>query len=265
MTYQLNLGQFSGPLDKLLELIEARQLEITEISLAQVTDDFLRYLETLKKAAQGEDGSLSDLRLLADFVVVASRLLFIKSKSLLPDLPLTGEEEVEIKDLESRLKIYKEFRPAMKILRELWVSDGREFSRPYFLTISTPFKVSPRLAEGLNTGGTVSASRAGVFYPGSKLSVSALAAALRDIFEDFQKLMFENRVLRDTIVSLEQKINEIIEKFKKLTEVSFNNLSGAIPRSEIIVTFLAILHLAREQLVFLEQENYLSDIIIKKT
>ena len=250
MTYQLNLGQFSGPLDKLLELIEARQLEITEISLAQVTDDFLRYLETLKKAAGGKDGLSFDLRLLADFVVVASRLLFIKSKSLLPDFPLTGEEEAEIIDLESRLKIYKEFRPAMKILRELWVNAGRELSRPYFLNLSI--------------GGILSGSRAGIFYPGSRLDLPSLVSALGNLFESFQKFILENQVIKDTIISLEAKINEIIEKFKKLTEVSFGNITQTTPRSEIIVTFLAILHLAREQLVFLEQENYLSDIIIRK-
>ena len=251
MPYQLILEQFSGPLDKLLELIEGRQLEITEISLAQVTDDFLRYLETLKKTAVEEGGSPYDLRLLADFVVVASRLLFIKSKSLLPDFSPTTEEEAEIKDLEMRLKIYKEFKPAMKALAGLWAGAGREFSRPYFLNLSR--------------GSVVAGSETGVFYPGSRLDVSAMVSALQNLFASFQKFMLENQVVKSTIISLETKINEIIEKFKKLTEISFGKLAETIPRSEIIVTFLAILHLAREQLLFLEQENHLSDIIIKKT
>src|SRR5258706_15754469 len=103
MTYELKIEQYEGPLEKLLQLIEERKLAITEISLAAVTDDFLKYLETMLEVPPG---------VLADFIVVASRLVLIKSKSLLPELPLTEEEEEDIKDLEQRLLLYKRLKEA---------------------------------------------------------------------------------------------------------------------------------------------------------
>ena len=84
MNYELKTEQFSGPIEKLWELIEEKKLEITELNLAEVTADFLNYLKTIEKV---------EPKLLADFVVIASRLLLIKSKALLPNLELTVEEE----------------------------------------------------------------------------------------------------------------------------------------------------------------------------
>src|SRR5260221_679919 len=105
MSYELTLNQFSGPLEALLELIESKRLPVNEISLAKVTDDFLKFLA---------DNPAIDFAMLADFISVASRLILIKSKSLLPDLVLTGEEEMEIKDLEKRLALYRDLRATGK-------------------------------------------------------------------------------------------------------------------------------------------------------
>jgi len=120
--YQLATEKFSGPIEKLLELIEGKKLEITDLSLAEITADFLSYLQNLQTRINtdkntdlnGYDGT----RLIADFVVVASQLLLIKSKSLLPDLKLTGEEEEGIKDLEGRLEFYRNFKPAIAHIKK---------------------------------------------------------------------------------------------------------------------------------------------------
>jgi len=85
MKYEVRLEKFNGPLDRLLELIEARQLEITQINLAEVTGDFLKYIESL--------GSEAGVDVFADFLVVAGKLILIKSKALLPNLDLTEEEK----------------------------------------------------------------------------------------------------------------------------------------------------------------------------
>jgi len=84
MAYELKLEKFSGPLEKLLELIEAQKMDVSEVSMARVTDDFLKYLDTFRKEGENTRGFRADLRLLADFVSVASRLIFLKSKYLLP-------------------------------------------------------------------------------------------------------------------------------------------------------------------------------------
>jgi len=239
MPYELSLEKFSGPLEKLLELIEAKQLAINEISLADVTDDFLKYLEGLTEA---------DMRLVADFIAVASRLVLIKSKSLLPDLALSGEEEADIKDLERRLEIYQELKPALKILDKLWKISGREFSRPYFLAQSAS------LGEG-----------ARIFYPGEGLEIQALFGSLHKVFESFVSFELETKSIKGKIITIEEKIAEIVERLTREGESTFKNFASAKSRSEVIMIFLAILHLARERLIALEQSERFSDIIIRKS
>ncbi len=276
------MEKYSGPLEKLLELIEERKLQISEISLAQVTDDFLRYLAKLKKEGELQTGRVSErelarregLRILADFVAVASRLILIKSKSLLPELNLTGEEEAEIHDLEYRLKLYQGLRPAMKIVAKLWRDRREEFSRPYFMSISAfaPLKSAPpegpegaparaRTLTGFALRGGDDA-RAALFFPGRNLQAEALAQSLDKLFSSFVALIRESQVLQEEVVSMEAKIREITEVLKRLSKISLRRISEDKSPTEVIVTFLAVLHLAREQLVLLEQESYLSDIII---
>jgi segregation and condensation protein A len=263
--YELKIAQYSGPLEKLLELIEERKLEITEISLAEVTDDFLKYLETLRAVDSGEEGRTvrTDLKVLADFIVVASRLVFIKSKSLLPDLSLTQEEEEDIKDLEHRLKLYRELRPAMKHLAQLWKEGESTASRPYFLNMAHWVIPQPP-AGGTYAMGVEEGTQVKFFYPGRNLDLPGLQGMLAKLFDQLQSFTQESQVIHDKIVTLEEKIKEIVSRVKEIQATSFAHLSAERPKGEVIVTFLAILHLAREQLISLEQAGHLSDIIITK-
>lgn len=250
MPYELRLEKFQGPLDKLLELIEERKFDVSELSLAQVTDDFLRYLRSLtnsegllRESALSERESASRLRLVADFIVVASRLILIKSKHILPDLILTGEEEIEIKDLERRLKLYAELKPMMKNIARLWSGKKASFGRPYFLEIG---------------------SSSGVFYPGENLELRAIVAELAKLFESIKRLELETETIKEKIITIEEKIKEIMERLRAEKETKFSHLAGAKTKQEILAIFLAILHLAREQLIFLEQAERFSDILIKR-
>lgn len=275
MNYELTLGNYSGPLDKLLELIEARKLEITEISLAAVTDDFIKYLQALtgadrtrtdadqtqtdieqrgtnaedflRKSAHSQRKSALEMRLLADFIAIASRLIFIKSKSLLPDVSLTSEEEAEIKDLENRLMLYRALKPGMKHIVGLWQNENWEFSRPYFLDV-----LSWAAAPGVR-----------VFYPGQNCSVETITSSLQKIFENFEKLSTEEATIREEIISIEEKIKEIVGRIQEIGESSLAGLSGNGSRSELIAAFLAVLHLANEQLILLEQKSHFSDIMVR--
>lgn len=232
MAYELKLEKFQGPLEKLLELIEERKLQVSEISLAEVTDDFLGYLETIKDI---------DFSMLADFISVASKLILLKSKSLLPDLELSQEEEEDIKDLEKRLALYQEFKSAKKHFEELWKSGKHSYARQYF--------------------GSMDSVK--VFYPGTRITEKSLMSALGNIFETVKKLSEESETIREKIVSLEEKIKEVIARVAEAGETSLGKLSESKNRSEVIVIFLAILHLAREQLIRLEQSGNFSDIMIK--
>lgn len=250
--YEFQTGEFRGPLDKLLELIEAEKLDINTVSLAKVTDGFLHYLEDLKRAIgiaesaspdAGEDlvrPFRADLRLLADFVAIASRLIFLKSKYLLPGLELTEEEEADIKDLETRLRIYQDLKPAIRALNKLWREKHRSYSRPYL------------------------ANKGVVFYPGANLNLDDMRAALDGIFETIKTYELETETIREKIVTLEEKISEVLARVQKEGDTHFKSLSGDKSRGEMIVVFLALLHLAREQLILLEQIDAFSDILVKK-
>jgi segregation and condensation protein A len=261
--YELTVGEFSGPLEKLLELIEAEKMDVSEVSMARVTDGFLKYLESLKNnkipvgaseiAGLGDVDEATrrlfraDLRVLADFISVASRLIFLKSKYLLPGLTLTDEEEADIKELEERLKHYQDLKPALRHLNKLWSERHTSYSRPYFLG----------RGSGLAAGQKI-------FYPGKNLDAPALYAAFARLFDTIKTFELETETIKEKIVTLEEKITEVLGRVQKEGMMRFEHLSSEKSRSELIVIFLAVLHLAREQLVLIEQMDNFSDIMVKR-
>ena len=250
MAYELKLEKFSGPLEKLLELIEAQKMDVSEVSMARVTEDFLKYLETLTTrdaAVETADLFREDLRLVADFIAVASRLVFLKSKYLLPGMALGEEEEADIRDLEHRLKIYQELKPALRIIAKLWRESHRSYSRPYFLGRGGGF------AEGQK-----------VFYPGGNVTVPALAAAVSRIFETIKTYELETETIKERIVTLEEKITEVLARIEREGNLELRGTSGRDSRADIILIFLAVLHLARDERVALRQNGIFSDIIVEK-
>src|SRR3989344_7682681 len=99
-SYTIKTSAFEGPFGVLLDLIEKRKLFINDLSLAQVTEDYLQYVTELQKSSKSEA---------SNFIVVAATLILIKSKSLLPNLSLTNEEEGDIKSLKERLRLFELF------------------------------------------------------------------------------------------------------------------------------------------------------------
>lgn len=260
MQYQLNLEHYQGPIEKLLELIEARELAIGEISLAAVTDDFLKHLERITaEYREAQDNGVpvysnaAYMRLLSDFIVVASRLIFIKSKSLIPDISLSDEDEADIKDLENRIRLYKELKPLMKQLSARWKQGNTSAGRPYFLHVKgllLAIKVQAGLGEAM-------------FAPGPSLSVAPLTDSLKKLLAYTKEPIAEEIVVQEKIVTLEAKIKEMVIRIRDLKETTFKGMMGHGSRMEAVVAFIALLHLAREQLVSLEQEHHGSDIIIR--
>lgn len=243
MKYELNIQQFSGPVEKLLELIELKKMEITELNLAEVTADFLAYIKTLNNNIGISDVQKNNdvnPRLLADFVAVAATLLLIKSKALLPDLKLSDDEEKSVYDLEARLKHYAEFKPAIVLLKKLFESELRfSISRPFLL------------------------NQEPVFYPAPNASVESLHSAIKNIFNELEKINLETKTIESLFIKLEEKIEEITKKIEEGVG-NFSDIIKARSRGEIIVFFLALLHLLREQMIKVEQKEGFSDIVIEK-
>lgn len=236
MEYKVNLEKFSGPLDLLLSLIEEKKLIINEISLSNVTDQFLEYLKNLS-----ENKSLDYQRVLADFLVVASRLILIKSRSLLPNLVLNQEEEGNIKELEERLKLYQQ----IKVLgRELgrWTKNRQSyFGRESYFNMPT------------------------TFYPPKNIST----LDLHKVYDLFLKrlpqvLKLEEQSLKK-VITLEEKIQELTMRIGAAAEASFADVStGVKAKIDIILTFLAILMLFRNKILEISQNELFGDIKIKR-
>ena len=232
MSYQVKTELFSGPLEKLLELIEAQKLEISQINLAEVTADFLKYLESFSGGA-GPD-------VLADFLVVAGKLILIKSKILLPNLELTEEEKSDIHDLELQLKLYQQFKRAAENIKKIWGENKQSYSRDFF--------------AGLG--------EAKVFYPPPNLTADDLTRAIRRLVSSIRALLPEaTATVKRLVVTLESKIKELTGRMAQAAETSFKKAVSGKAKIEIIVSFLALLHLLRERIVKVEQNEIFGDII----
>jgi len=261
MNYELQTENFKGPLEKLLELIEAQKMDVSEVSMARVTEDFLKYLAKIKNTFPAGEGASAvfreDLRMVADFIAVASKLIFLKSKYLLPGLALTEEEEADIKDLEDRLKIYQELKPALRIVAKLWRMSHHSYSRQYL--------------AGQGRGLAAQA----IFYPGGNVGSAALALSLDRILETIKTYELETQWIKEKIVTLEEKIAEVTARIEREGKFEISSrlwraspdVAGRredISRADIILLFLAVLHLARDEQVSLRQDGIFSDIMVEK-
>lgn len=226
--YELKLETFQGPLEKLLELIESKELEITRLSLAEVTADFLEYVRSL-----GEVGP----RMLADFIAVAARLILIKSHAILPDLTLTDEEEEDIADLEKRLKLYREFRAVEKSIADVW-GTRTAYARGYLLELPSGF------------------------YLTEPVSPSDLRDVMERMYSELQSFIPKTEESEMKLVSLEEMIEEMIMRVSQAIKTSFGEITEGRGKPEIIVLFLALLHLLKESRIEIEQEELFSEIQI---
>lgn len=253
--YQYKTEKFSGPLEKLLELVEARQMDIAQVSLAAVTEDFFRYLEKIREAIQESETVNPErqnlMRLLADFLVVASRLILLKSKSLLPNLELTEEEEESLTELEDRLKMYRSLRPALKLLQKTWAEGPNSYGRPYFLNV--PAFLEAQIRQGGEK----------LFFPGQHFTLENVLLAVGKLVNEAEALAQEELLVAEKIITLEEAMRNIADRIRTIGQTTLAELSADRPRREIIVVFLALLHLAHDRTVILNQEDSFSEIRIK--
>ncbi len=229
--YKIKLEQFEGPLDLLLNLIEEQKLDITSVSLAKVADQYLKYIENKENITLGN---------LAEFLTVASRLILIKSKALLPMLELTAEEEEEIKDLEIQLAEYRKFKEAARKVGALANSPRFSFSRVSFWGVGA------------------------FFYPPKDLNIFDLKKAFARILSEIPLVeKLEEEMVRE-VITLEEKIGHLQEVLRKKIETTFSEITnGAKDKIDVIVSFLAMLELVKQRIVQVEQGELFKDIKIK--
>lgn len=230
MTYAVRLEQFEGPLELLLQLIEKEKLDVTRVSLAAVADQYLEYI-----ARQGE----VPLSHLAQFLSVASRLLLLKSRALLPLLEFTEDEEESIEDLEWQLREYRKFRDVSVRLGLLFAKGERAKPRESFL------------------GAEV------VFLPSPDVTADRLAETFRSVLGEIPLLeKLEEEEIRN-VISLEEKMLELRSTLASRMELSFRQMTTDVKdKLEIIVAFLAVLELVKQRFVRAEQSGSFQDIAL---
>ncbi|MFL7810859.1 MAG: segregation and condensation protein A [Anaerolineae bacterium] len=231
--YLVQLEVFSGPLDLLLHLIEQQQLDITAISLARVTDQYIAYLEMVHERRADD---------LAEFVAVAARLLLYKSRALLPKPPAAEEPEEDIgDDLIRQLREYRRFKQAASLLRER----DEAALHMYLRTVPTArvLNLEPRLDLGETSLGDV---------------IEALRVLLQEEVEDEDAFAVEPYE-----VTIGQRIEHIRGLLCQHREIQFQELLGEhSSRLDLIVTLLAVLELIRSRSVTVMQPHLFGPISI---
>lgn len=234
--HEVKIEKFEGPLGLLLKIIEKEEMDITEISLAGIADEFVNYIRS-------SDVNEIDPEEMADFLVIAAKLLLIKSKALLPYL--LPEEEEDIEELEQQLRMYKEFVEAAtkieKMLGKKKFMFAREFNRKVVL------------------------ANAETFSPPKKLVATDMALVFEGLLTRLQPAEKMETGTIEEEINIEEKIGSIKELLLKRIKVSFNKvMSQAKNKTEIIVSFLAMLEMMRQREVHLTQDEMFGDIIINK-
>lgn len=240
-SYTIKTASYEGPFGLLLDLVEKRKLFINDLSLAQVTEDYLQFVNNLGN--QGDQASKYTGEI-SSFIVVAATLILIKSKSLLPNLDLTGEEEGDINSLQERLRLYK-------IFTELGNKIRGTFGEKII------FAPQDRKIDTL------------VFLPDGQITCDSMMTFARDVLGAMPKKVDLPKVDVKKVISIEEMILQLTERITSSLKMSFKDFTGgkSATREEkitVIVGFLAMLELVRNGILHAVQENNTDDIIIEK-
>lgn len=230
--FSITTPVYEGPFELLLNLIEEKKLLVSDITLSEVTDEFVQHVRN-QAAFPIEEA--------ANFIQIAATLLLIKSRSLIPDLTLSEDEEADIRDLEARLAVYEKMRDAARELSHLFgkrvlVARGDVEPKPFFA-------------------------------PSYDLSGNALATALSVALSALEKqeLLPEARVR--PMITIEEMMDRLAKRVQSALNLSFREFAGVgkKERVDVVVSFLALLELVKQGAVDVAQHEQFADIRITNT
>ena len=231
--FALDLPRFQGPLELLLHLIERRELDITEVSLVEVTEQYLAHVR---------EGDRIDLGALASFIAMGARLLLLKSRALLPPDPDDEElsEDADPQALLEALEEYRRYRRAAEHLRELETEERTAFRRE-----AAPPEAPP--SSGLDG-----------------VTTDQLYALFREVLERLPEEEPPTEVEREAVL-LRDRVSLLTERLERERTVSFRDLIGAATsRLVVIVDFLAVLELIRRHYLEARQEGAFGEITLAR-
>jgi segregation and condensation protein A len=222
-------AQFEGPLDLLLQLVEKEELEISEVSLAIVADQFVQYV----KEGQGKIAPEE----LADFLVIAAKLVYMKSKLLLPSLVDDALEEGP--DLATQLRLYQQFVAASRTVNGMWESDQVSFPR------------ERRTVRQLEPS----------FVPPRDLTTTAMRELMQAVITRLTPIIKLPQAAMQRVMTIQDKIASLAQKLRTHASFRFSSvLRQAKDKGERVVSFLALLELVKQRVVKVAQTDLFDDI-----
>ena len=239
MKYSIHLNVYDGPLDLLCDMISKQKIDIKDISIIEITKQYLAYINMLEAM---------DLEVTSDFITMATKLLEIKSKYLLFSQRELDEEEDPRLELMEQLKEYKKYKKASEVLK-----DSVDYlNQPYY-----------RNREEIIIDDKVDLNEISIE---SIKSILPYIFKVKNIEEENETKKDErlNKIVRGKIISVEEKIEYIQNILTTADKISFNNIIKDNTKDEVIATFLSLLDLIKSKEIVVVQENFFEDIIIKK-
>ncbi len=226
--YQIKTPVFEGPLELLLDLIEKRKFFVNDIALAGVTDDYVSHIKTL---------NAMPIDLVSEFLIVAATLVLIKSRSLLPGISLTQEENQDINELESRLKAYQKVRLLAGHVNKLF---GTKM-------------IFPKRQSRVRTI---------IFEPSEEITSSGIHAVINGVLAHLPKKLKLPNVIVKKVISLEEMMERLTTRITGNLKMSFYDFAdiGKAEKVNIIISFLAMLELVKQGMIAVTQETHTSDI-----
>lgn len=236
MKYNIHLNVYDGPLDLLCDLISKQKIDIKDISISEITSQYLAYIDMLNEM---------DLEVASEFIIMASKLVEIKSKYLLYKQHHEEHEEDPRLELVEKLEEYKKFKEASLALKE-----SVHYTNDTFFRAKEEVIVDNKIDL-------------------DEISIDAIRTILpmilkTKVIEGFDKTEELDMIVKKRVVSSEEKMEDLRELMKKENKVSFVKLVESYDKDETIATFLAILELIKERLIVVVQNEFFDDILIIK-
>ncbi len=229
--FSIKTASYEGPFEVVLDLIEARKLLINEFALATITDDYIQHVRKQETFPVEQT---------ANFIQIAATLLLIKSKSLIPDLELTEDEQGDVEDLKRRLATYERVRDA-----------ARELARVFGKEVMLPAgEKKPEV----------------MFAPAADMTSLALSEALARVLAAREAVEELPEARVKPMITIEEMMDRLAKRVQSAMTLSFKEFSGtAKEKVEVIVSFLALLELVKQGAVGAEQFENHGDIRISHT
>ena len=241
---KIKVADFEGPFDLLLHLIKKNKMDIYNIEIYKITNQYLRYLDEMKEM---------DLEITSEFIVIAATLIEIKSTSLLPKVKVEDENEEDIENkLKLRLIEYKQIKAVSSFFKERHINSGEIYSKkPEIIEIEE--EKAPKCNEDIF----------------KNLTLIDLYNIYNNILDTYHNKQNNINVVQRKIYTdkykVEDKMKELLDRFNNANVIEFRSIiKESESKLETVVTFLALLELIKLRVIIAYQEGNFKEILMKR-